>query len=240
MKFYEVREDADTQHTGTIDGVSPWCIPSVACALCGGHGGLGEAYSTVDLSGFPERGLLEEARSLEEISLETYQELCELLRPRVPAGAPLVPGTQLGPVTGKSSGRFGDFYFQAPWALWASRETLEKLQASGMRGLHGAPGDLRYRGKHPPELFDLEIQVRGSLHPSCYPSSWQAPCSRCGSHRNSYPAEAPVLDGTTLPEDGDLFRLREFETIIIANERFVDAVKRLQLGDILFRELLVR
>lgn len=240
MKFFEVLEDASTSQTGSIDGVSPWCIPSIECALCGGYGGLGESYPTVDLSTLPERTLLEEPRSLQAVPLEEYQRLCELLRPRVPAGAPLEPGTQLGPFKGKASGRFGDFFFQAPWTLWASREALGKLQGAGVRGLRGAPGELRYRGKSAPELLELELLVRGHLHPSCFPADWQEPCARCGSNRNGYPAEAAVLKAETLPEDVDVFRLHDFKTVILASERFADAVKQLQHGAIMFRELPVR
>ncbi|MBZ4422439.1 double-CXXCG motif protein [Myxococcus sp. RHSTA-1-4] len=240
MKFFEVLEGTSTPQTGNIDGASRWCIPSIECAVCGGYGGLGEAYPTVDLNDLPERALLEEPRSLQSVSLEEYRRLCELLRPRVPAGAPLEPGTQLGPVSGKASGRFGDFFFQAPWTLWASREAVEKLQDAGVRGLRGALGELRYRSKHPPELLELELQVRGNLHPSCFLADWQPPCSRCGSNHNGYPAETAALKAVTLPEDVDLFRLHEFKTVILASERFVTAVKHLQLGAIQFRELPVR
>ncbi len=240
MKFFEVLEDTTTPQKGNIDGVSRWCIPSIECTVCGGYGGLGESYPTVDLSDLPERALMEEPRSLQAVSLEEYRRLCALLRPRVPAGAPLEPGTQLGPVIGKASGHFGDFFFQAPWTLWASRDALEKLQAGGVRNLRGVQGTLRYRGKTPPDLVELELPVRGNLHPSCFPETWQAPCGRCGSNRNGYPAEAAVLNAVTLPEDVDLFRLHEFKTVILASERVVDAVKRLQQGAITFRELPVR
>lgn len=117
---------------------------------------------------------------------------------------------------------------------------LEKLQAAGLRGLMGARGELRHRGRNAPELLNLGIQVRGNLHPACFTENWQAPCERCGSQRNGYPNEAAVLNAMTLPGDVDLFRLREFKTVILANERFVDTVRRLHLGDIAFRELPVR
>lgn len=240
MKFFEVLEDTSTPQTGAIDGMSRWCIPSIECAVCGGYGGLGESYPTVDLNDLPERTLLEEPRSLQSVSLEEYHRLHELLRSRVPAGAPLEPGTQFGPVSGKAAGRFGDFFFQAPWTLWASRSAVEKLQAEGVRGLRGAPGTLRYRGKTPPNLLELELLVRGNLHPSSFRADWQRPCARCGSNRNGYPTETAALKAGTLPEDVDLFRLHEFKTVILANERFANAVTRLQLAGLTFRELPVR
>jgi uncharacterized double-CXXCG motif protein len=240
MKFFEVLEDTSTPQTGAIDGASRWCIPSIECAVCGGYGGLGESYPTVNLNDLPERTVLEEPRSLQSVSLEEYHRLRELLRSRVPAGAPLEPGTQLGPVSGKASGRFGDFFFQAPWTLWASPSAVEKLQAEGVRGLRGAPGTLRYRGKTPPNLLELELLIRGNLHPSCFPADWQPPCARCGSNRNGYPAEPAALKAETLPEDVDLFRLHEFKTVILASERFANAVTRLHLEGLTFRELPVR
>lgn len=239
MKFFEVLEDEDTQSTGRIDGVSPWCIPSIDCAICGGHGGLGEAYPTVDLSRFEHRALLEEPQSQQTLSLEAYQQLREQLRTYVPPGAPLEPGTQLGPVAGKAKGRFGDFYFQAPWAPWIRVSALVKLQAAGVRGLHGALGDLGYRGQPGPPLHCLEVLVRGALHPTRRAPDWQEPCPRCGSHRSGYPSEAAVLAASTLPDDIDIFRLRDFKTVLVASERFVEAVKQLRLSDIAFRELSV-
>lgn len=240
MRFFEVLEDEATRNTGRIDGVSPWCIPSIDCTVCGGYGGLGEAYPTVDLARFAHRALLEEPRSQQALSLEAYRHLCEQLRPWVPPAAPLEPGTQLGPVVGKAKGRFGDFYFQAPWAPWIRISALEKLHAAGVRGLHCAPGDLGYRGQPAPPLHCLEVLVHGALHPTSHTPDWQAPCPRCGSHRNGYPSESAVLAASTLPENIDLFRLRDFKTVIVASERFVEAVKQLRLSDIAFRELSVR
>ncbi|GHG90029.1 double-CXXCG motif protein [Comamonas sp. JC664] len=239
MRFFEVLEDEDTRHTGRIDGVSPWCIPSIDCDLCGGYGGLGESYPTVDLSRFAQRALLEEPLNLQALSLENYLSLCQALRPLLPQGAPMEPGTQLGPVVGKAKGRFGNFYFQAPWAPWVRASALEQLQAAGVKGLRGAPGKLGYRGQPAPPLHCLELHVSGVLHPTSHAADWQEPCPRCGSHRNGYPSESAILDEQTLPEDADLFRLSDFKTVIVANERFVTAVEQLRLGDISFRELRV-
>ncbi|MBZ4395270.1 double-CXXCG motif protein [Myxococcus sp. AS-1-15] len=238
MTFFEVLPSDAPTFNATLDGVSRWTLPSIDCSVCGGHGGMGEHYPTVDLSDWSEREHLEEPRSLQAVSLEEYQRLHALLRPRVPAGAPLEPGTQLGPIDARSSGRFGDIYFQEPWQPWMTRSALERLQSRKLLGLQGARGNLRHRGASTPlELLTLEIQVRGELHPSCRPPDWRPPCPRCGSYRNGYPMEASVLDANTLPKDVDLFRLREFKTVIIASARFVEAVNDLALRDIQFREL---
>lgn len=239
MRFYRVREDRERPGTGHVDAAGRWLMPSIECAVCGGYGGFGEAYPTVDLSTFPERTALERPRCLQAVSLEEYRRLCDLLRPSVPRGAPLEPGTSFGSFEGTASGRFGDFYFMGACQPFAPQATLEKLQGTGLRGLSGARADLRSRGKNPPTLLALEIQAHGQLHPVCFPESWQEPCARCGRLGNRLP-EAPVLKALTLPEDVDLFRLRDFKTVVIATERFVEAVHRLRLEDIVFQELPVR
>ncbi len=239
MRFYRVRDDRQRLRTAHVDAAGRWLMPSIECALCGGYGGFGEAYPTVDLSTFPERAALERPRCLQAVSLEEYRRLCALLRPSVPRGAPLEPGTSFGPFEGTASGRFGDFYFMGGSQPFVTRETLEKLQGAGLGGLAGARADLRHRGKHPPALLALELQVHGQLHPVCFPESWREPCARCGRLGNSLP-EGLVLEAVTLPAEVDLFRPRDFKTVLIATERFVEAVHRLRLEDIVFQELPVR
>jgi hypothetical protein len=53
--------------------------------------------------------------------------------------------------------------------------------------------------------------------------------------------DEPLLDAATLPSHLDLFRMEDMVTMIIATERFVEAVRRLGYEqDILFRELPLR
>jgi hypothetical protein len=49
-----------------------------------------------------------------------------------------------------------------------------------------------------------------------------------------------LLDGASLPEHLDLFRLANFETTLVGTERFVNAVRQLGLDGIECRELPVR
>ena len=48
------------------------------------------------------------------------------------------------------------------------------------------------------------------------------------------------LDAASLPRHVDLFRLADASTLIIANERLVDAVRRLALDGVVFKELEAR
>lgn len=237
MKFFRVRTDEASHRSGYAEGEYRWSLPGVQCPVCGaGWSNLGEVYPSVDLSRHPERAAFENSQS---DSLEEFERLRELVRPLAPQGALLEPGASFGPLIGKGSGSFGDFHLPVPWALMAKPEALEKLRAEGVRGLKGVPMKQSSRGRKPPEVLDVELQTHGHLHPVCYPESWKDSCLRCGRNGNTLP-DALVLDKASLPEDVDVFRLRDFTTVLVASERFVNAVERLGLEDIVFIELPVR
>jgi uncharacterized double-CXXCG motif protein len=236
-RFFEVREDKASRRTGFVDGTHRWSLPGVQCPVCGvGWSGIGEDYPSVDLSQHRERAAFEDSES---DSIAEFERLREVVRPLAPEGALLEPGAGFGPIRGTVSGNFGDFHLPMPWMLMAKPETLEKLRAEGVRGLRGFPMELDHRGKKPPALLDVELQTHGRLHPVCFPESWKASCRRCGRNGNTLP-DALVLDAATLPVDMDVFRLRDHPTVIIASERFVNAVGRLGLDEIVFKELPVR
>ncbi|WP_164017705.1 double-CXXCG motif protein [Pyxidicoccus trucidator] len=124
-------------------------------------------------------------------------------------------------------------------SLLVQPDALEALQGEGLRGLRGCKTELLFRPKGIPELLDLHIEPRGLLHPDCIPRSTPPQCPKCGRHGFSLPKE-PILDGSSLPTDLDLFRLRNFATVLIVTERFKNAVERLEMDGLTFRELPVR
>ena len=196
-----------------------------------------DAYPSVSLSDLPEKGKY--TARLEKNYAE-FERLREQVRPLVPAGVPLWPGTKFGPIDGTAKGEFGPLLLQTPWELLMRREALELLQAAGARGLKGCRTELRFRQKNAPELLELELLPRGGLHPDCLPPDRPPPCARCGRRGWALP-KAPVLEAASLPDDLDLFRLSDFSTMLVGSERFVDAVRRLGFEqDILFRELPAR
>jgi len=236
-RFFEVREDRGSRRSGYVDGTHTWGLPGVQCPECrAGWSTLGEDYPSVDLSQHPARDAFDHPES---DSIEEFERLREVVRPLAPKGAPLEPGASFGPIVGTASGHFGDFHIPMPWMLMAKAETLEKLRAEGVRGLEGYPMRLRFKEKRPPELLDIELHPHGFLHPDCFSKPWKQPCRRCGRNANKLP-DPMVLDGATLPGDLDVFRLRDYPTVIIASERFVNAVTRLALDEIVFKEVPVR
>jgi uncharacterized double-CXXCG motif protein len=116
---------------------------------------------------------------------------------------------------------------------------MERLQAEGVRGLHGCRTELRFRQKNPPQLLELQLEPHGRLHPDCLPPDLPPPCATCGRLGLTRP-DAPILDAASLPMHLDLFRVGNFATMIIGTERFMDAVRRLELDGITFRELPIR
>jgi uncharacterized double-CXXCG motif protein len=170
------------------------------------------------------------------VPLEELERLRELVRPLAPHNAVLEPGTELGPLTGTGSGTFGQLFMQADWTLCMRAEALEQLRAEGLQGLEAEPVDVRFRGKAPPpRLVNMQLEVQGRFHPSCLTWTRKPPCSRCGNSDVEGPMPDPiVLDGGTLPEGLDLFRLADAPGVIIATERFKETAARLELDGALF------
>ncbi|MFY2556927.1 double-CXXCG motif protein [Corallococcus terminator] len=238
-RFFWVDEDAIAvaKHGGEVEGIHKWLLPGLkGCPACGATwGGTGHFYPGVDLSPLPEHRELEKARP-EPFS--EFVRLRELVRPLAPPNVALPPGTRFGPMVGKSFGKLPAF----AWVISApliQREAMERLHAEGVKSLTGHPTALRFRQKPPPELLELQVAPHGRLHPDCIPPGMSTPCPTCGRFGFSRPDE-PILDAASLPTDLDLFRLANFATMVIGTERFKDAVLRLELDGLRFRELPTR
>ncbi|WP_257462519.1 SitI6 family double-CXXCG motif immunity protein [Archangium lipolyticum] len=239
MKFYLMDADPAPRYTGYLDAGHRWGLPGVKekCPACGASGGVvGLHYPCVDVSGLPESAKFDEAWP---VSLAEFDRLRELVRPLAPKGTPLEPGAKFGPVEGTATGYFGQIYMQNPWTLFVRREALERLQAAGIRGLQGCPINVRFRQKSHPQLLELQLEPHGLYHSDCLPPDFKPRCPTCGDEPLKRP-ERMILDATSLSVDVDVFRLRQGWTNIIASERLVDAVHRLELDGVLFQELETR
>ncbi len=241
MKFYRVREDRAPRYTGNLDAVHRWVLPGIEpCSACGlGAASSAAQYPCVDLSFLPS----EEQKKLSDpwpVSSAEFNRLRELVRSATPLGAILEPETEFGPLTGTGSGHFGQLFMQNPWTLYVRREALEKLQAAGLRGLHGCRVNVRFRTKRPPELWDLQLETRGQLHHDCLPREREPPCPACGRDKGYRLPEPPILAASSMPEELDVFRLAAWTSIIVASEQMVEAVRRLELDGVLFQELETR
>lgn len=240
MKFYVLERVDDPHYSGSHTYGNKWGLPGVHCPRCNATWSTGtDSYPSVDLSHLP---LAEQKKYLPRVEEDyvEFERLREQVRPLLPPGTPLWPGTQFGPMVGTAQGEFGPLVLHHSWTLLMRRNPLERLQSEGLKGLKGCRTELRFRKKNPPELLEMELLSRGNLHPACLPEDRPEPCAKCGRKGWTLP-EHPILDAATLPPDLDLFRLAGFVTQIICTDRFVEAVRRLGYEqDIVFRELPVR
>lgn len=238
MRYYLVDHVRGSLHLASYNAAHRWKLPGVHCPVCDAiWSGGADAYPSVDLSRLPEQEKY--SARLEEDYAE-FERLREQVRPLVPSGVPLWPGTTFGPLTGTARGEFGPLYTFYGDELLMRGEALERLRAEGIQGLKGCRTALRFRKKNPPELLELELLPRGYVHPDCLPADRPALCTKCNRMAWKRPDEL-ILESSSLPQELDVFRLGDFMTAIIATERFVETSRRLGYEqDIVFRELPVR
>ena len=241
MKFYELGSDPSPRYTGNLNAAHKWMLPGVEpCPVCDlqSEAHTMAQYPCVDLSVLPPE---EQEKLLDAwpVPCEEFIRRRELVRPLTPPYAMLGCGAALGPLKGTGLGYFGQLFMQNPWSLCIRREALERLQAAGVRGLVGCPTEVRFRTKHAPDLRDIQLESHGRMHPGCLPPAYP-PCRVCNISR-SHPRPDPYwLDAASLPEHVDIFRLDVASVPIIANERLVNAVRRLELDGVVFKEIEAR
>ncbi|WP_257460628.1 SitI6 family double-CXXCG motif immunity protein [Archangium lipolyticum] len=241
MKFYELRRDPSPRYTGNLNASHKWGLPGVEpCPVCDlpPEGYTMGQYPCVDLSGLPPE---DQEKLLESwpVPREEFIRRRELVRPLAPPYAVLKSGAVFGPLQGAGLGHFGQIIMQNPWSLCMRREALEQLRSAGVRGLLGCPTQVRFRTKNAPELRDIQLEIHGRFHPDCLPPR-EPPCTTCGVARDYSIPDPYWLDTASLPDHVDIFRLTDASTLIIANERMVDAVRRLELDGVIFKELEAR
>jgi uncharacterized double-CXXCG motif protein len=232
MQYFIIDEDRSAGYTGFVDAAPKWGLPGIRnCPACKATWSGSLAYPSVDLTPVIALADFETARAE---PIEEYERLRELVRPLLPPGTVLKPGTMFGPSVGKAQGRFGPLVMNYSWVLMVQREALEKLQAEGLQGLKGCRIQVRFRQRNSPELLELELHPTGRTHPDCLPPHRNPPCSRCGRLGLRLPDEL-LLDTSTLPNDRDLFRLEDFSGVIVCTERFAEACQRLGLDGVAFQ-----
>ena len=236
-RFYWLRHPETSRYTGSINAIHKWHLPGVRCPECDITWASGLAsYPSVDLSSLPEQAEYKKARPE---PFDEFVRLRERVRPLVPPGAQLRPGTNFGPLVGTAMGIFSPLYLYFSDMPVVLREALEHLRAEGIQGLRAFPTELRVPSKKsPPDLLELEFPSHGRLHPDCTPPR-PLPCPKCGRDSFTRPEE-PILDAASLPADTDVFRLTDIESMLIGTERFVEAVRHLGLEEIAAQELPMR
>jgi len=235
LNLFRVRPDYASAGNGLVDGMHEWGLPGVDCTGCGSTWGVvGPAYPSVDLSTLSNE---EVYRNSWPVSLEEFVERRRPILPLMPDASVPEPGTPFGPLIGKARGVFTDFVWLNPWAPLIQSRALDRLREAGVRTPIGVPPFLRFRGKNPPALLELQIEPHGKMAPAAVTNS-EPSCLSCGRNPNSVP-EHIVIDALSIPKDLDLFRAEDFPTVILATQKFVEAAEALKLRGIGFHQVAV-
>lgn len=235
--LFEVLPDDDVWgNQYYINASNKWGLPGVTCPLCRQTwASVGLAYPSVDLTRLPNE---KRYREFKPVALEELEDLKTVIEPLAPKGAILRPGTDFGPLVGTARGKFADFAWVNSWTLLIQREALNKLLAARVKMPKAAPTLLTYRSKDAPELLELEIEPYTKISQSSFKSGIPPSCPSCGRDELIKPKRF-TIDRSSVPQNLDMFKGRDFTTLILATEQLADAVKTLHLNNILFREVKV-
>jgi uncharacterized double-CXXCG motif protein len=231
--FYEVQRSREATWSSTYRVERRWYLPALEeCPGCRANVASLLTYPAVDLSDMKEVHDVEEARPA---SFEEYTRLRDLVRPYCPPGAPLEPGTGLGPLMGSTRGKWGAFTLVDLAALFVREDALQALSASGLRGI--VPSWPQFHRPPAPAVAELQLLPHGRLAPDCLPPDAREPCAVCGCDGVVRPLRYWV-DPASLPTDLDAFRLADFPGIIVVSERFASVVRRFGPNDLTLKPLL--
>ncbi len=108
MRYFRIEEDKSLGYTGFVNGVHKWGLPGIdTCPACKSTwADIALTYPSVDLTPVASLGDFEKARAE---PIEEYERLRELVRPLLPPGAVVEPGSRFGPLVGNAQGSFGQF-----------------------------------------------------------------------------------------------------------------------------------
>ncbi|MBC8030041.1 MAG: hypothetical protein H7Z16_08010 [Pyrinomonadaceae bacterium] len=210
-----------------------WGLPGVKCSVC--HvtwATIGVAYPSVDLSTLPEE---KQYRRLWPVPLDELEDRRRPLLDLLPNGLVPPPGTDLGPLVGTGRGAFCDFVWVDPWTLLAQPEVLERLRKSEVHLPRSVPALITFKKANIRELVELELEPRTLMARAAFPNEVHQ-CRACGRNDATMP-ENIVVQRSTIPSDVDIFRDRLMTTLILATDRFVESVNRLELSGLEFREV---
>lgn len=218
MKLFELRPPEEP--TYEIEATHRWGLPGVICDVCGATwSNVGTCYPTCDLSALPNASRYTNLHPVTRAELEELRtQVSLLLRP----GIPLPPGTDLGPLIGRARGGLSGWAWQHSWTVLVQDGALKELARAGVPPLRGAFAMLGPMAKS--ALFEVELELHGQLAASCLPDGGFAGCAACGRVAVKRPDEL-VIDGESVGNAPDLFRLSDLTTTVIASKRVVEAIR---------------
>ena len=211
-----------------------WGLPGVKCSVCQeSWGEVGIAYPSVDLTNLPEES---QYRRFWPVSLEEFQERQRPVLRLIPDGSKPPPGTHLGPLVGAGrGGPFADFVWVNPWTLLAQSSAWERLRTTDVKLPKAVPALIKFKKPNEYMFVELELEPRTLMARSAFGHDLPQ-CKACGRVEATMPDNI-VIQQSSIPSDVDIFRDRLMPTLVLATDRFVQAVNRLKLTGLEFREV---
>lgn len=233
MRLFKLKEDSSRTKAGYMDAVHTWGLPGVICPVCESQWGTtGLEYPSVDLTGFPDAN-----RYIDQwpVSLETFLEMRNKIWDAFPTLPVLEAGAEFGPSVGKAKGgRMDGFVWRAWWTICLEASALEKLRKSSLSLPVAVKAELKFN-KEAQEVYEFDLPLRGKLANATYDGIQLDYCFACDRDSGTLPDEI-IIDKASLSNDFDIFRVRNFTTIILVTEKFVEVVSQLGLRGAVFQE----
>jgi uncharacterized double-CXXCG motif protein len=173
---------------------------------------------------------------LRPVTLDEFEHLRKPIADLMPTDSVLKPGTAFGSLVGSVEGKFGDFLWVNPWTALVRQEAYNLLVEAGVSMPEGVPASLSFRNSLPAVLLELEIEPLARISRRSLPDLQL--CRACGRNPFRVPDHIEV-ELSSIPKHVDLFRLREFTTIILGTDNFVEAIRSMRLSGISFEEVAV-
>jgi hypothetical protein len=168
------------------------------------------------------------------IPVEQFKTLAETIEPVLGAERPAQPGADLGVLSGRAKGRFGDFAWVNPWTPLLRESVCRAFQAAGIP-LVGIRAELNFEEQSHEPLMELEALPSVELPRALVPEK----CSVCGRLAMKKPENIQVaaesFDGS-IP----LQRIAELPTVLVANESLAQFIKQRNLRDVIVTAIEVR
>ncbi|WP_342381927.1 double-CXXCG motif protein [Myxococcus stipitatus] len=223
MRYYHLQGATSAKSRWEVRVDRAWNLPGSICRTCWAEvAHISLDFPSVDLFDWPHAHEYVEAR---QEPWEEYARLRDQLRPLLPSGVVVGPGSGFGPMNGWVKGSPPPVALLDGWTLLATEHGLEEMSMDGLRGIHAVRTRLR-SANSVPTLHEVELLPAGEFAEPGRPVPTKPPCGVCG---NVVTTLAPLewrLDAASIPEV-DAFRFQHWTTCVIVSERFLDTVRGL-------------
>jgi uncharacterized double-CXXCG motif protein len=203
--------------TCDVEAVHECSFPGVSCDACGqtwAQTGIGYPTLAGICRVLPKRPT--------PLPIDQFLALKRDVQSLVRPDTVIAPGVGFGPLRGRIGDTPSSVQWATPWTLLVADDVLIALGERGVRLPRTAPAILRHARGTVTHLHELELEPRGTT--TAAEQQRATTCTRCGRTGVRWPDDV-VLVASSLDEELDVFRLGDMTTMIVASERFMEALQ---------------